>query len=76
MEKKTLLIIDLVGGIIAAISVFLAWITASAGGFSVSMSGWDLLRASISDVPYVAVGSVEIAKAINDKLKSMRLEAG
>jgi hypothetical protein len=55
MEKKTLLIIDLVGGIIAAISVFLAWITASAGGFSVSMSGWDLLRASISDVPYVAV---------------------
>jgi len=55
MEKKTLLIIGLIGGIIAAISVFLAWITGSAGGFSVSMSGWDLLRASISDVPYVAV---------------------
>ena len=39
MEKKTLLIIGLIGGIIAAVGVFLPWVSVSVGGFSVSADG-------------------------------------
>jgi hypothetical protein len=41
MEKKTLLIIGLIGGIIAAVGVFLPWVSVSAGGFSFTSSGFD-----------------------------------
>ena len=46
MKKQTLLIIGLIGGILAAVGVFLPW--ASAFGFSVS--GWD---GRASNYPYV-----------------------
>jgi hypothetical protein len=39
MEKKTLLIIGLIGGIIATVGVFLPWVSVSVGGFSVSADG-------------------------------------
>jgi hypothetical protein len=39
MEKKTLLIIGLVGGIIAAVGVFLPWISVSGFGITVTADG-------------------------------------
>lgn len=41
MEKKTLLTIGLIGGIIAAVGVFLPWYSISIGGFSASANGFD-----------------------------------
>lgn len=40
MEKKTLLIIGLIGGILAAVGVFLSWFSTA----GVSFSGWDMAR--------------------------------
>jgi len=57
MEKRTLLIIGLIGGILATVGVFLPW--ASAFGYSVS--GWDALSASVSnnpDVLLVLIGGI------------------
>jgi len=57
MEKRTLLIIGLIGGILATVGVFLPW--ASAFGFSAS--GWDALSASMSnnpDVLLVLIGGI------------------
>jgi len=41
MEKKTLLIIGLIGGIIAAVGVFLPWFSASGFGITVTANGFD-----------------------------------
>jgi hypothetical protein len=41
MEKKTLLIIGLIGGIIAAVGVFLPWISVSGFGITVTANGFD-----------------------------------
>jgi len=41
MEKNTLLIIGLVGGIIAAVGVFLPWFSASGFGITVTANGFD-----------------------------------
>lgn len=41
MNKQTLLIIGLVGGIVAAVGVVLPWISVSAGPFTVTASGMD-----------------------------------
>jgi len=57
MEKRTLLIIGLIGGILTTVGVFLPW--ASAFGYSVS--GWDALSASVSnnpDVLLVLIGGI------------------
>jgi hypothetical protein len=57
MEAKTWVIIGFIGGIVAAVGVFLPWATASAsaGGFtaSVSASGWD--ATSGISAPYIAL---------------------
>jgi membrane associated rhomboid family serine protease len=47
MEKKTLLVIGLIGGIIAAVGVFLPWQSV----LGINISGWDL-TAAVS-YPYV-----------------------
>jgi len=47
MEKKTLLIIGLIGGVIAAVGVYLPWQNV----LGISFSGWDL-TAAVS-YPYV-----------------------
>jgi len=57
MEKRTLLIVGLIGGILTTVGVFLPW--ASAFGFSAS--GWDALSASVSnnpDVLLVLIGGI------------------
>ena len=38
MEKKTLLIIGLIGGIIAAVGVFLPWISVTVGGGGITVT--------------------------------------
>jgi hypothetical protein len=48
MEKKTLLIIGLIGGIVAAVGVFLPW-----SNIIISVSGWDM-RVLVS-YPYVVL---------------------
>ena len=47
MEKRTVLVIGLIGGILAAVGVFLPW----ASVFGISSSGWDY-TAAVS-YPYV-----------------------
>jgi ribosomal protein L40E len=47
----TLVLLGIIGGILATAGVFLPWISA----FGFSVSGWDALSASASDVPYVAL---------------------
>jgi len=53
MEKRTLMIIGLIGGILTTVGVFLPWASATAFGITVSASGWDGLSASVSDNPDV-----------------------
>jgi len=53
MEKKTLLVIGLIGGILAIVGVFLPW--ASILGFS--LSGWDI-RAGGSYVYVILIGGI------------------
>ncbi|MEW6222846.1 MAG: hypothetical protein AB1476_06050 [Candidatus Hadarchaeota archaeon] len=43
MEKKTVGIIGLVGGILALVSVALPWMSITVFGFSASFSGLDVL---------------------------------
>jgi hypothetical protein len=50
MKKQTLLIIGLIGGILAAVGVFLPWASATEFGITISMSGWD---GRASNYPYV-----------------------
>jgi len=61
MEKKTAGVIGLVGGIIAAVSVFLAWgsVSASVGGFTLSpdVSGLDV-RTGIAAPYIVLIGGI------------------
>jgi hypothetical protein len=47
MEKKTLLIIGLIGGIIAAVGVFLPWQSV----LGINISGWDVT--ATASYPYV-----------------------
>ena len=47
--KQTLLIIGLIGGILTTVGVFLPWMSST--GYS--LSGWDVLSASVSDYIYV-----------------------
>ncbi|KUO41260.1 MAG: hypothetical protein AVW06_01615 [Hadesarchaea archaeon DG-33-1] len=47
MNKNTLLVIGLIGGILAAVGVFLPW----ASAYGVSVSGWDVTSAG--SYPYV-----------------------
>jgi len=53
MEKRTLLIVGLIGGILVTVGVFLPWVSATAYGITVSASGWDALSASVSNNPDV-----------------------
>jgi len=47
MEKKTLLIIGLIGGIIAAVGVFLPWVSVSGFGITVTVSGFDASQGKV-----------------------------
>lgn len=47
MNKQTLLIIGLIGGILAAVGVFLPW----ASSYGISISGWDITAGA--SYPYV-----------------------
>jgi len=53
MEKRTLLIVGLIGGILTTVGVFLPWASATAFGITVSASGWDALSTSVSNNPDV-----------------------
>jgi len=52
VEKKTAAIIGLIGGIIAAVGVFLPWYSAGiAGVITVNVSGWD--ATAMTSAPYI-----------------------
>jgi len=53
MEKRTLLIIGLIGGILTVLGVFLPWVSATTPLGTFSASGWDALSASVSNNPDV-----------------------
>jgi hypothetical protein len=57
MESKTLMVIGLIGGILAAVGVFLEWVSVSIGVYTASASGWDMATAAVGSVsyPYVIV---------------------
>lgn len=72
MEKKMLMIIGLIGGILAAVGVFLTW--ASALGFT--WSGWDIATAAVGaeSYPYVALAGgilALIGALLSTKTKSI-----
>jgi len=47
MEKKTLLIIGLIGGVIAAVGVFLPWVSVSGFGITVTANGFDASQGKV-----------------------------
>ncbi len=55
--NKGLAAVGFIGGILAAVGVFLEWVSVSGFGFSASASGWDMATAEIGSVtyPYVIV---------------------
>jgi len=53
MEKKTLLIIGLIGGIVAAVGVFLPWVSVSGFGITVTSNGFDCNQGKV-----IALGGV------------------
>lgn len=68
MEKKTAAIIGLIGGIIAAVGVFLSWGSASVtvpgfGTLGGSWTGWDIATAAVNSqsYPYIALAGGVIA---------------
>jgi len=61
MEKKTLMIIGFIGGMLTTVGVFLPWASASTFGKTVRVSGWDVISTSVSgnlDVLLVLIGGI------------------
>jgi hypothetical protein len=57
MNKMTLSVIGLIGGILVVVGVFLPWVSASVFGITVNASGWDI-RASGSYIYVILIGGI------------------
>ena len=82
MEKKTLGILGLVGGVVALAGLFLDWVSVSAMGMSIGASGWLILTTVGGIQPIlVLVGSLLAALGgigilMDQKMLSMMLPVG
>lgn len=75
MEKRTLTIIGLVGGIIAAVGVFLPWASITAFGFTISSTGWDSTAVVIYPYLILLGGILSLVGALGilgTKIKALR----